>query len=59
MNNSHDNLTRRELLTLAAATGSALIAESVFAAPAPAMAQGSNASALVDVVLRVNGTHIG
>ena len=51
------DLTRRELLTLAAATGSALIAESVFAAPAPAMAQSSNASpAAVDLVLRVNGT---
>jgi xanthine dehydrogenase YagT iron-sulfur-binding subunit len=41
------DLTRRELLTLAAATGGALIAESVFAAPA--MAQSTN------VVLRVNG----
>jgi len=51
------DLTRRELLTLAAATGSALIAESVFAAPAPAMAQSSNASpTAVDLVLRVNGT---
>jgi xanthine dehydrogenase YagT iron-sulfur-binding subunit len=51
------DLTRRELLTLAAATGSALIAESVLAPPAAAMAaQSSNAaSALVDVVLRVNG----
>jgi len=43
------DLTRRELLTLAAATGGALIAESVLAAPAPAMAQSTN------VVLRVNG----
>jgi xanthine dehydrogenase YagT iron-sulfur-binding subunit len=43
------DLTRRELLTLAAATGGALIAESVLAAPASAMAQSTN------VVLRVNG----
>jgi xanthine dehydrogenase YagT iron-sulfur-binding subunit len=51
------DLTRRELLTLAAATGSAIIAESVLAAPASAMAQSSNASPTpVDVVLRVNGT---
>jgi xanthine dehydrogenase YagT iron-sulfur-binding subunit len=43
------DLTRRELLTLAAATGGALIAESVLAAAAPALAQTTN------VVLRVNG----
>jgi xanthine dehydrogenase YagT iron-sulfur-binding subunit len=51
------DLTRRELLTLAAATGSALIAESVLASSTPAMAAQNltAASALVDVVLRVNG----
>jgi xanthine dehydrogenase YagT iron-sulfur-binding subunit len=50
------DLTRRELLTLAAATGSALIAESVLASPAPAMAQRSSVSPVpVNVVLRVNG----
>jgi xanthine dehydrogenase YagT iron-sulfur-binding subunit len=51
------DLTRRELLTLAAATGSALIAESVLASSTPAMAaqNPTAASALVDVVLRVNG----
>src|SRR5438034_4643023 len=51
------DLTRRELLTLAAATGSALIADSVLASSAPATAaQDSNASpALIDLVLRVNG----
>ena len=50
-------LTRRELITLAAATGGALIAESVFASPTPAMhAQNPTArSTLVDIVLRVNG----
>jgi xanthine dehydrogenase YagT iron-sulfur-binding subunit len=50
-------LTRRELLTLAAATGGALVAESVLASPAPAMpAQTVNAAVNpVDLVLRVNG----
>jgi xanthine dehydrogenase YagT iron-sulfur-binding subunit len=50
------DLTRRELLTLAAATGSALIAESVLASSTPMAAQNPPAaSALVEVVLRVNG----
>jgi xanthine dehydrogenase YagT iron-sulfur-binding subunit len=50
------DLTRRELLTLAAATGSALIAESVLASSTPMAAQNPPAAfALVEVVLRVNG----
>jgi xanthine dehydrogenase YagT iron-sulfur-binding subunit len=54
------DLTRRELLALAAATGGALIAESVAASPASAMPgiteQGSTSSpAPIDLVLRVNG----
>lgn len=57
------DLTRRELLALAAATGGALIAESATASSATAMSatstmteQGSSASpAPIDLVLRVNG----
>jgi xanthine dehydrogenase YagT iron-sulfur-binding subunit len=51
------DLTRRELLELATATGGALAGgQLVPGAAPPAAAQGADAAAPLDVVLRVNGT---
>ena len=51
------DLTRRELLELTAATGGALAGgQLLLGAAAPAAAQGPEAPAPLDVVLRVNGT---
>ena len=55
---ANSDLTRRELLAATAATGGVFVVggQFLFGAAAPAAAQGPEAPAPLDVVLRVNGT---